>query len=417
MPASSPTSSPARASTIARSPMPARSRSPSASRSASATTPARRRSASSRSRSPAASTPAAITMSATSASSASRRRARSSTSSPSAAPATRPPRSARSSAPASPATRSSTRSRRSSTPISRCAQARTRISSPPIAGSARRRSRRRSMAPLDALALAVRSGAGAAPAEAAALNARYGRSRRARRHRARRRRALPRPDRAGVELRRRVGGAPPSCSPRSTRDVPVIFLDTGRLFAETLEYRTLLTERLGLRDVRTVSPDPERLAAKDPHRALWMTNPDLCCHIRKTEPLQRALAGFDAWFTGRKRFQNAIRADLPLFEADGERIKVNPLAGWSADGPEGLRAPPRPARAPARRQGLSRRSAASPAPPACCPARTSAPAAGAASTRSSAASTFRWRPTAAAFECSQASRVLSPAEGAATRRI
>lgn len=113
------------------------------------------------------------------------------------------------------------------------------------------------------------------------------------------------------------------------RDLPVIFLDTGRLFAETLEYRTRLTDLLGLTDVRTVTPDPSRLASNDPHRALWMTNPDLCCHIRKTEPLQRALQGFDAWFTGRKRFQNAQRSTLGLFEADGERIKVNPLASWS----------------------------------------------------------------------------------------
>jgi phosphoadenosine phosphosulfate reductase len=113
------------------------------------------------------------------------------------------------------------------------------------------------------------------------------------------------------------------------RGLPVIFLDSGRLFAETLVYRTELSERLGLTDVRSVTADPERVAAKDPHRALWMTNPDLCCHIRKTEPLQRALSGFDAWLTGRKRFQNATRLDLPLFEADGARIKVNPLAGWS----------------------------------------------------------------------------------------
>jgi phosphoadenosine phosphosulfate reductase len=114
------------------------------------------------------------------------------------------------------------------------------------------------------------------------------------------------------------------------RDVPVIFLDTGRLFAETFEYRTELANRLGLTDVRSVSPDPERLAAEDPHRALWMIKPDLCCHIRKTEPLARALAGFDAWFTGRKRFQNNVRSRLTMFEADGERIKVNPLAHWSA---------------------------------------------------------------------------------------
>ena len=113
-------------------------------------------------------------------------------------------------------------------------------------------------------------------------------------------------------------------------NLPVIFLDTGRLFAETLEYRTRLTRRLGLRDVRTVGPDPERVLGADPHRALWMTNPDLCCRIRKTEPLARALDGFDAWLTGRKRFQNSLRADLKMFEADGARIKVNPLARWSA---------------------------------------------------------------------------------------
>jgi phosphoadenosine phosphosulfate reductase len=114
------------------------------------------------------------------------------------------------------------------------------------------------------------------------------------------------------------------------RDAPVIFLDTGRLFAETLQYRTRLVEHLGLTGVRTVTPDPQRLLAADPHRALWMTNADLCCQVRKTEPLARALKGLDAWFTGRKRFQSAVRAELRLFEADGERIKINPLANWSA---------------------------------------------------------------------------------------
>lgn len=115
------------------------------------------------------------------------------------------------------------------------------------------------------------------------------------------------------------------------RGAPVVFVDTGRLFAETLEYRNLLTRRLGLRDVRSVGPEHDRLAALDPHRALWMTDPDLCCQIRKTEPLARALAGFDAWFTGRKRFQSTTRAAIQLFEADGARIKVNPIASWPAE--------------------------------------------------------------------------------------
>jgi phosphoadenosine phosphosulfate reductase len=115
------------------------------------------------------------------------------------------------------------------------------------------------------------------------------------------------------------------------RNIPVIFLDTGKLFPETLEYRDRLVTRLGLADVRAVRPDPVRLADKDQFGALWMTNPDFCCHIRKTEPLHRALAGMAAWFTGRKRFQSGVRARLELFEADGERIKVNPLANWAAE--------------------------------------------------------------------------------------
>ncbi|MHA1559478.1 MAG: phosphoadenylyl-sulfate reductase [Alphaproteobacteria bacterium] len=112
--------------------------------------------------------------------------------------------------------------------------------------------------------------------------------------------------------------------------VPVLFIDTGRLFSETLEYRRLLTDRLGLRDVRTINPSEERLAALDPVKALWMTNPDLCCRIRKTEPLAHAIVEFDAWFTGRKRFQSSARAGLPLFEGEGHRIKINPLTDWTA---------------------------------------------------------------------------------------
>jgi len=115
------------------------------------------------------------------------------------------------------------------------------------------------------------------------------------------------------------------------RDLPVVFLDTGRLFAETLQYRSQLATGFGLTDVRTITPEPERLLASDPHRALWMTDPDLCCRIRKTEPLARALEGFDAWFTGRKRFQSATRSAIDLFEADGRRIKINPLVTWTAD--------------------------------------------------------------------------------------
>ena len=111
---------------------------------------------------------------------------------------------------------------------------------------------------------------------------------------------------------------------------PVIFVDTGHLFPETLAYRDELATLLGLTDVRGVSATPEELQVLDPESFLWSSDPDRCCAIRKVAPLGRAVEGFDAWITGRKRFQSDTRTSLPLFETEGERIKVNPLAGWDA---------------------------------------------------------------------------------------
>jgi phosphoadenosine phosphosulfate reductase len=113
------------------------------------------------------------------------------------------------------------------------------------------------------------------------------------------------------------------------RATPVIFIDTLQLFPETLAYRDKLVADLGLTNVDTVKPDEKLLAQEDPEKFLWAQDPDRCCAIRKVLPLAKALKGYDAWITGRKRFQTTSRASLPLFEADGERIKVNPLAGWS----------------------------------------------------------------------------------------
>ncbi len=113
---------------------------------------------------------------------------------------------------------------------------------------------------------------------------------------------------------------------------PVVFVNSGKLFGETLRYRDQLVERLGLGDVRTVSPEPECVEQVDPDGVLWYGNPNMCCYIRKVEPLARALEGFDAWITGRKGFQGADRVGLPVIEAgDDGRIKVNPLAGWQKD--------------------------------------------------------------------------------------
>jgi phosphoadenosine phosphosulfate reductase len=117
---------------------------------------------------------------------------------------------------------------------------------------------------------------------------------------------------------------------RIDRAVPVIFLDTGMLFPETLAYRRTLVRHLGLRDVSTHHPDPVQLATLDAGGTLHASAPNLCCHIRKVAPLERALEGYDAWITGRKQFQGQTRARLGLFEVQDGRLKLNPLARWSA---------------------------------------------------------------------------------------
>ncbi len=111
---------------------------------------------------------------------------------------------------------------------------------------------------------------------------------------------------------------------------PVVFVDTGQHFEETLRYRDELVARLGLTNLVNVGPDPEATAAEDPEKFLFASDPDRCCDIRKVQPLARALDGYDAWITGRKGFQSATRSRVPLFEAEGDRVKVNPLVGWSA---------------------------------------------------------------------------------------
>lgn len=116
------------------------------------------------------------------------------------------------------------------------------------------------------------------------------------------------------------------------RAIPVIFLDTGKLFPETLDYRDALIEQLGLTDVRVIRPDPAAISREDAEGGLWRKQADRCCALRKTRPLQAALEGFDAWITGRKRFQSAARRDVGLFEpAETGHVKVNPLAFWSAE--------------------------------------------------------------------------------------
>ena len=109
---------------------------------------------------------------------------------------------------------------------------------------------------------------------------------------------------------------------------PVLFLQTDRHFSETLTYRRDIAAMLGLLDVRDLRPDPAEARRDDPTGELWYYDPDACCALRKVRPLDRALAGVDAWITGRKRHQAATRERLPFVELEGNRIKLNPLADW-----------------------------------------------------------------------------------------
>ena len=128
--------------------------------------------------------------------------------------------------------------------------------------------------------------------------------------------------------------------------IPVIFLDTGWLFEETLAYRDTLIATLGLSDVRSIKPLEASLDRDDPERELWFSDPDKCCFIRKVEPLARALQPFQGWINGRKRFQGGLRAELPVVEDDGTRLKFNPFANVSREDIEAIYAtaklPPHP---------------------------------------------------------------------------
>ena len=118
---------------------------------------------------------------------------------------------------------------------------------------------------------------------------------------------------------------------QANKNVPVIFVDTLKMFEETLAYRKQVIEQLGFTNATVVQPDPEALAKKDENGMRWSFDPDGCCEIRKVEPMNRAKAGLDSWISGRKAFQSLTRQNLPRFEIEDGRMKVNPLGDWTKD--------------------------------------------------------------------------------------
>ncbi len=114
------------------------------------------------------------------------------------------------------------------------------------------------------------------------------------------------------------------------RATPVLFVDTGRHFPETLEHRDRLVRYLGLRGCAQHRAIARGSGA--PRRRFRVAPPGIpmaAAPSERSRRCSRRLANFDAWITGRKRFQATTRRELPAFEVDGTQAKINPLAGWS----------------------------------------------------------------------------------------
>ncbi len=114
------------------------------------------------------------------------------------------------------------------------------------------------------------------------------------------------------------------------RNLPIIFLDTGKHFRETLHYRDLLVSRLGLTNLINITPDRQSVKTEDPHGLLHQTDADACCDLRKVRPLAGRIFDYKARITGRKRYQTPDRRDMPILQTGGEQVKLNPLAYWSS---------------------------------------------------------------------------------------
>jgi phosphoadenosine phosphosulfate reductase len=119
--------------------------------------------------------------------------------------------------------------------------------------------------------------------------------------------------------------------PTSCRRFDVLFLQTGYHFAETIGTRDAVEATY---DVRIVDATPDQTVAEQDAtegRDLFAREPDRCCHLRKVVPLQRILAGYQAWVTGVRRVEAPTRANTPLVAFDERHglVKVNPLAAWT----------------------------------------------------------------------------------------
>lgn len=115
---------------------------------------------------------------------------------------------------------------------------------------------------------------------------------------------------------------------RVAPEVPVLFLDTGFHFPETLAFRHELAQTLGL-TVIDVRNELGHAGFLEEHGELHRTDPDACCYLNKVAPLEKALSRRSAWITGIRKDQTTQRADTPVVSLEHGRYKVCPLVNWT----------------------------------------------------------------------------------------
>ena len=112
------------------------------------------------------------------------------------------------------------------------------------------------------------------------------------------------------------------------KDFPIVFINTLKLFQETIDYKNYLKESLGLKNIIEIQPETNELKYKDKNNDLWKTDTDKCCELRKVKPLNQALKNYDAWFSGRKSYHSDVRQENTMVELHDDKYIVSPLLNW-----------------------------------------------------------------------------------------
>lgn len=112
------------------------------------------------------------------------------------------------------------------------------------------------------------------------------------------------------------------------RNLPVVFINTLKLFNETIDYKDRLVREFSLKNITELTPSKEDIELYDSEGKLWSNNPDKCCNFRKVKILDNYLNNFQAWFSGRKGYQSDERSKNNIVELQDKKFIISPLISW-----------------------------------------------------------------------------------------